>query len=176
MPAPTPKPSFDAQYQRLLQHLALKGLRPKTIDAYSRAIRRIGQHFDHDIDSVTSDQLTTYFSKLLQSHSWTTVKLDLYGLKFYHQHVLQKTWIAPGLIKPPKVKRLPNIVTQAQLQQILEHTRVLSYRVFFLRCIAWVCAWARACACKLGISMRSASVCIFAMPKATKIDWCRCHR
>ena len=56
---------------------------------------------------------------------------SLYGLKFYHQHVLQKPWVAPGLIKPPKVKRLPNIVTQTQLQQILERTRVLSYRVFF---------------------------------------------
>jgi integrase/recombinase XerD len=131
MPAPTPKPSFDAQYKLLLQHLALKGLQPKTIDAYSRAIRRIGLGFDNDIDSLTSDQLTSYFSKLLQSHSWTTVKLDLYGLKFYHQYVLQKPWVAPGLIKPPKVKRLPNIVTQAQMQQILEHTRVISYRVFF---------------------------------------------
>jgi integrase/recombinase XerD len=131
MPAPTPKPSFDAQYQLLLQHLTLKGLQPKTIDAYSRAIRRIGLYFDHDINALTSDQLTSYFSQLLQSHSWTTVKLDLYGLKFYHQHVLQKPWVAPGLIKPPKVKRLPNIVTQTQLQQILECTRVLSYRVFF---------------------------------------------
>ena len=131
MPAPTPKPSFDAHYQLLLQHLTLKGLQPKTIDAYSRAIRRIGQYFDHDISALTLDQLTSYFSQLLQSHSWTTVKLDLYGLKFYHQHVLQKPWVAPGLIKPPKVKRLPNIVTQTQLQQILERTRVLSYRVFF---------------------------------------------
>jgi integrase/recombinase XerD len=131
MPAATPKPSFDAQYQLLLQHLTLKGLQPKTIDAYSRAIRRIGLYFDQDIDALSSDQLTSYFSQLLKSHSWTTVKLDLYGLKFYHQFVLQKPWIAPGLIKPPKVKHLPNIVTKLQLQQILQRTRVLSYRVFF---------------------------------------------
>jgi len=34
------KAVFDAQYQLLLQHLTLKGLQPKTIDAYSRAMRR----------------------------------------------------------------------------------------------------------------------------------------
>jgi len=34
------------------------------------------------------------------------VKLDLYGLKFYTQHVLKKPWVAPGLIKPPKSQRL----------------------------------------------------------------------
>lgn len=127
----TPKAAFDAQYQRLLQHLTLQGLRPKTIDAYSRAIRRSGEFFGHEIDNLTHGQLTDYFSALHKSHSWTTVKLDLHGLKFYYQHVLQKPWVAPGLVKAPKVSHLPNIVTRAQLQQIISATRVLSYRVFF---------------------------------------------
>jgi len=125
------KTSFDAQYQRLLQHLTLKGLQPKTIDAYSRAMRRVGAFFDHQIDDLSAAQLTDYFSQLRLSHSWQTLKLDLYGLKFYYQHVLQKPWVAPGLVKPPKVRHLPNIVTTAQLQQIVATTRVLSYRVFF---------------------------------------------
>jgi integrase/recombinase XerD len=34
--------NFDRNYQLLLQHLKLKGLQPKTVEAYSRAIRRIG--------------------------------------------------------------------------------------------------------------------------------------
>ena len=33
---------FDQQYQLHLKHLKLKGLQPKTIDAYARAIRRLG--------------------------------------------------------------------------------------------------------------------------------------
>jgi hypothetical protein len=33
---------FKQNYARHLQHLKLKGLQPKTIEAYSRAIRRIG--------------------------------------------------------------------------------------------------------------------------------------
>ena len=102
---------FDAQYQTHLKHLKLKGLRPKTIEAYSRAIRRIGARFDHRIDSLSEPQLTDYFTELLTTHSWSAVKLDLYGLKFYTQHVLRKPWVAPGLIKPPKSQRLPDIVT-----------------------------------------------------------------
>jgi site-specific recombinase XerD len=128
------KPSttdFDRQYQTHLKHLKLKGLQPKTIEAYSRAIRRIGAYFDHQIDSLTESQLTNYFTELLASHSWTTVKLDLYGLKFYTQHVLKKPWVAPGLIKPPKSQRLPDIVTVDEARRIFAATRVLSYRVFF---------------------------------------------
>jgi len=39
--------------------------------------------------------------------------------------------VAPGLIKPPKSQRLPDIVTVAQVQRIFATTKVLSYRVFF---------------------------------------------
>ncbi|WP_320415719.1 phage integrase N-terminal SAM-like domain-containing protein [Candidatus Nitrotoga sp. 1052] len=123
--------NFKLNYQSHLKHLKLKCLQPKTIEAYSRAIRRIGEFFDHQIDSLSEQQLVDYFTDLVASHSWSSVKLDLYGLKFCYAHVLRKPWVAPGLIKPPKTQRLPDIVTIAQAQRIFAATRVLSYRVFF---------------------------------------------
>jgi len=123
--------SFERNYALHLQHLKLKGLQPKTIEAYSRAIRRIGERFDGRIDHLTEQQLGDYFTELVASHSWSTVKLDLYGLKFYYAHVLKKPWVAPGLIKSPKSQRLPDIVTIAEAKRIFAATRVVSYRVFF---------------------------------------------
>jgi len=67
----------------------------------------------------------------MASHSWSGVKLDLYGWKFFNQHVLRKPWVSPNFIRPPKVSRLPDIVSVAQAQAIFGATRVLSYRVFF---------------------------------------------
>lgn len=75
---------FKQNYQAHLKHLKLKGLQPKTIDAYARAIRRTGAYFDYQINDLSEPQLTDYFSDLLASHSWTTVKLDLYGLRFFY--------------------------------------------------------------------------------------------
>ena len=122
---------FDQRYQSHLKHLKLKGLQPKTIDAYSRAIRRMGEYFDHRIDNLSPDQLTDYFSALISSHSWSAVKLDLYGFKFYTLHVLGKPWNMPDFIKPPKVSRLPDIVTVEEAQALFSATRTLSYRVFY---------------------------------------------
>ena len=122
---------FDRQYQTQLKHLKLKGLQPKTIEAYARAIRRIGDYFDHQIDTLSEQQLTDYFTDLVASHSWSTVKLDLYGLKFYYAHVLRQPWVAPGLIKPPRTQRLPDIVTVAEVRRLFAATRVVSYRVFY---------------------------------------------
>lgn len=122
---------FERQYQTHLKHLKLKGLQPKTIEAYARAIRRIGDYFDHQIDALTAAQLTDYFTDLVASHSWSSVKLDLYGLKFYYAHVLRQPWVAPGLIKPPRSQRLPDIVTVDEARRLFAATRVVSYRVFY---------------------------------------------
>lgn len=122
---------FERNYALHLQHLKLKGLQPKTIDAYARAIRRIGERFEGRIDCLSEQQLTDYFTELVASHSWSTVKLDLYGLKFYYAHVLRKPWVAPGLIKAPKSQRLPDIVTVEEARRLFAATRVLSYRVLY---------------------------------------------
>jgi site-specific recombinase XerD len=123
---------FAQRYQQHLKHLRLQGLQPKTIEAYARAIRRIGAHFDHRINALTPAQLTDYFTALLDTHSWSAVKCDLYGLKFYYQHVLGQPWPAPGLIKPPRARRLPDIVTREEVGRILAATRAPSYRAFFI--------------------------------------------
>jgi len=123
--------NFDRNYQLHLKHLKLKGLQPKTIEAYSRAIRRVGAYFDQQIDTLTEGDLTDYFTDLTESHSWSSVKLDLYGLKFYYAHVLRQPWVAPGLIKPPKSQRLPDIVTVEEAKRLFAATRVVSYRVFY---------------------------------------------
>ena len=101
------------------------------IDAYARAIRRIGAYFDYRIDDLSEPRLTSYFTDLLDSHSWSAVKLDLYGLKFYYTHVLHRPWKHIDLIKPPKTRRLPDIVTLEEAKRVFMATHTLSYRVFY---------------------------------------------
>jgi len=124
-------PIFNKYYKKHLKCLRLNGLQPKTIEAYSRAIRRVGNYFDCRIDNLSSDQLLDYFSELLTSHSWPTVKLDLYGLKFFYTNVLSKTWNDVPLVKPPKTTKIPDILSIAQLNQLFAATSKLSYKVFF---------------------------------------------
>ncbi len=69
---------FRPLYEQMQQCLVLQGLRPKTVEAYSRAIRRLGEHFDCCPDELTTDQLKDYFEALVRSH---TRSLD------FHPHV-----------------------------------------------------------------------------------------
>jgi integrase/recombinase XerD len=122
---------FNRYYELHCKHLKLKGLQPKTIDAYTRALRRIGDYFDFQVDDLTQNQLLDYFHALLERLSWSAVKLDLYGLKFFYTHVLNKPWTDIALIKPPRTKRIPDIISVDETQKLIMATDKLSYRVFF---------------------------------------------
>jgi len=123
---------FKELYERHLRLLKLQGKSQSTIDAYSRAVRRITAHFDCCPDQLTPDQLELYFSDLVESHSWSTVKLDRLGLQFFWKHVIQTKWEWIKIVKPPKVRTLPDILTVSEVERIIGATRKLRYRVFLL--------------------------------------------
>ena len=63
--------SSELTFQRTdhapLKHVRLKGLQPKTIEADSWAIGRIGAYFDHPIADLSEQPLTDEFTDLLDS-------------------------------------------------------------------------------------------------------------
>ena len=67
---------YNHYYDLHCKHLKLKGLQPKTIEAYSRGIRRIADYFDGHLGVLSEEQLLDYFHDLLDRLSWSTVKLD----------------------------------------------------------------------------------------------------
>jgi integrase/recombinase XerD len=121
---------FDRQYQTHLKHLKLKGCNPRPSRPTPAPSGASATTFDHQIDDLSEPQLTDYFTDLIASHSWSTVKLDLYGLKFYYEHVLKKPWVAPGLIKPPRASACPTSSRSRKPAAVRRH-RVVSYRVFY---------------------------------------------
>ena len=71
---------FERQYQTHLKHLKLKGLQPKTIEAYARAIRRIGNYFDHHqplLPYASRLRLSTHDEKFnsLSTRGWLRTNL-----------------------------------------------------------------------------------------------------
>lgn len=123
---------FDKHYQQLLKCLKLQGKADKTIESYSRAIRRVVEHFDCLPEDLIEDNLKDYFAALVESHSWSTVKIDRLGLQFYWRHILKKDWQWIDIVKPPIVKTLPDILTTSEIECLIAATRKLRYRVFLL--------------------------------------------
>ena len=123
---------FNTLYKRHQKTLKLQGKAEKTIDAYSRAIRRVRDYFDCSPDKLKPEQLENYFADLVESHSWSTVKIDRLGLQHFWKHVLKRDWNWVDIVKPPQIKSIPDILTQTEVEQLIGATRKLRYRVFLL--------------------------------------------
>jgi hypothetical protein len=52
---PTEQQRFNFLYEQHLTDLKLQGKQPATIDAYSRALRRVTNYFDRSPDMLTTD-------------------------------------------------------------------------------------------------------------------------
>lgn len=129
---PSDQSRFDSLYQDHLTVLRLQGLAPATIDAYSRALRRVSAFFDCCPDQLDQRQLRDYFSSLSQSHSWSSVKLDRNGLQFFYRHILNKPWQWVEIVKPPKVRTLPDILSVSEVAKVINSTREARYQTYLL--------------------------------------------
>ena len=123
---------FDDLYHQHLRALKLQGLSDKTIDVYARAVRRVSTYFDACPDNLSTDQLATFFADLVDSHSWSTVKVDRNGLQFFYRHVLKRDWSWVNIVKAPKIQSLPDILTIDEVNRLIGATHKLRYRVFLL--------------------------------------------
>ena len=128
----TPQSHFETLFKTLITMLKLQGLRPATIKGYSRAVRKIAEYFDYSIENLSKDQLLEYFSQLIDTRSWSTVKVARNGLQFFYQHVLEKEWDRIDFVRPPEVQTLPEILIQEEVSPVLNALIKPSYRVFFL--------------------------------------------
>lgn len=122
---------YEILYDRHLKKLKLQGKSKATINAYSRAVRRLSEHFDCCPDKLTVEQLEDYFTRLVENYSWSTVKLDRLGLMFFWKHVLEQDWKWLNIVKPPSVKTIPDILTREEVALLVHATQKLRYRVFF---------------------------------------------
>lgn len=126
------KKRFNELYERHLNLMKLQGMADKTIEAYARGVRRAMMYFDCVPDKLTVEQLEDYFVDLVNKYSWSTVRCDRLGLMFFWKYVLKRDWQWFTIIKPPKVKTIPDVLTTAEVEQLVINARELRYRVFIL--------------------------------------------
>jgi integrase len=70
--------------------------------------------------------------EMVESHSWSTVKVDRNGLQFFWKHVIERDWQWVNIVKAPKMQSLPDILTLSEVEQLIGATTKLRYRTFLL--------------------------------------------
>jgi len=105
----------------MIEDLQLRGLAPKTQQAYVRAVRQLAEHFKKSPEDITEEDLRQYFLYLknVKRASRSTCTQALCGIKFLFQHTLKMDWKTFELVRPPKEKKLPVVLSQEEVRRVL---------------------------------------------------------
>jgi len=119
--------------KRMLEDMQLRGLAPKTQEAYLRAVRQLAEYYGQSPDQISEEQLRQYFLYLknVKNASRSTCTIALCGLKFFYEQTLQRQWPTFKLVRPPKTNKLPVVLSQAEVGRVLGSL----YRQHYLVCL-----------------------------------------
>jgi site-specific recombinase XerD len=87
--------------QRMIEDLQLRGLAPKTQQAYVRAVRQLSDHFKKSPEDITEEDLRQYFLYLknVKHASRSSCTQALCGIKFFFEHTLRRDWKTFELVR-----------------------------------------------------------------------------
>ncbi|MCA1617024.1 MAG: site-specific integrase [Acidobacteria bacterium] len=117
--------------KRMIECLQLRGLSERTQEAYTRAVRQLAEHYHKSPDLLTEEELRQYFLfiKNAKHYSRNTMTIALCGIKFFYEQTLNRPWAIFGIVRPAPEKKLPVILSLAEVRKILAHVRLPRYRV-----------------------------------------------
>jgi site-specific recombinase XerD len=109
--------------QRFSQDLELRGFADRSIEAYVRAVRLMSEHYHKSPDHINEDELRQYFlyNKNIRKWSRTASTIAICGIKHFFTLTLQKDWTIIKLVRPPKEKKLPPILSRDEVLRILDN-------------------------------------------------------
>jgi len=117
--------------QRMIECLQLRGLSERTQESYVRAVRQLAEHYHNSPDLLSQEELRQYFLYLknIKHYSRNTMTIAICGIRFLYQNTLNRSWTIFGIVLPVPEKKLPVILSVAEVRQILERLRLPRYRV-----------------------------------------------
>jgi len=117
--------------QRMMEDLQLRGLAAKTQDSYLRAVRQLAEHYRKSPDLITEEELRLYFLYLKNDKqvSRSGFNIALSGLKFFYERTLHREWVILDLPRRTREKKLPVVLSTAEVRQILGCLHSERYRV-----------------------------------------------
>jgi integrase/recombinase XerD len=117
--------------KRMIECLQLRGLAERTQEAYTRAVRQLAAHYHKSPDQISEAELRQYFLFLKNGkhYSRNTMTVAICGIRFFYEQTLQRNWAIFGIVRPAPEKKLPVILSLAEVRQILGRIRLLRYQV-----------------------------------------------
>ena len=123
--------------QRMVEDLRVRNFSPTTQRAYIYAVARFAQHFGKSPELLGPEDIRAYQLHLLSKQlAWSTFKVSVCALRFLYGVTLGKDWAVRHIPYPRQLRKLPVILSLAELQQFFEAIPNLKHRAALMTAYA----------------------------------------
>jgi len=114
----------------VIQDLQLTGYSPRTVESYSYHVKKFLEYFNKDPKHICEDEIKQYFLflKYKKKLSGSASAQAISGIKFMFQKTLDTDFKVFGIVKNPRGKKLPVILTRKEMARLLKSIRILRHR------------------------------------------------
>jgi integrase/recombinase XerD len=122
---------MTALRQRMREDMQLRGLAARTQESYLAAVRQLAIHYGRSPDQLSEDDLRQYFLYLRNKKQVApnTAHVALNAIRFLYVQTLQRPWPLGDLMRLPKARHLPVVLTPDEVASVLAQIRRPAYRV-----------------------------------------------
>ena len=116
--------------KRMLEDLQIRNYSPRTVAAYIRRVAEFAKHFGKSPELLGAEQIREYQLHLIKEKgvSLSTYIQTVCGLRFLYSNTLQRAVSIDRIPLPRYEKKLPVILSPAEVKRLLETPRNLSHR------------------------------------------------
>ena len=121
---------MSALRTRMLEDMQLHGFSSRTQQIYVHSVAKMASYCHKSPDLITEEELRRYFLDLTLNKkvSHSTATIDLCAIKFFFQTTLQRPWPSLQLMRPPRHKTLPVVLSREEVYRVLSAIRFPVYR------------------------------------------------
>jgi integrase/recombinase XerD len=106
--------------QRMIEDLRIRNYSPRTIEIYIRLVARFAKHFGCSPDRLGPEHVRQYQLRLLEHKtSWSLFNQTVGALRFCYRVTLQRSWRLEQLPYGKRPKRLPCVLSEQEVVQLL---------------------------------------------------------
>ena len=107
-------------FKRFSEDLQLRGMSPRTIDMYVRAIKQLTKYYKKSPEKISDEQLRKYFLYNKNERKWsrTASTIALCGIKLFYTLTLKRDWTPLEFVRPEKERKLPVVLSTEQVHKI----------------------------------------------------------
>jgi len=116
--------------QKTIADLKLASYSPRTVEAYSYHVKKFLEYFSKNPVEISEDEIKHYFLflKYKKKLSGSASAQAISGIKFMFEKTLDIEFKVFGIVKNPRGKKLPVVLTRDEVRKVLKRIRMLRHR------------------------------------------------